>query len=99
MNIKQMRFDLIEIRVCRFCKASEDSSRFVKYGVRHYAHAACGLKAQGVAFFDNLTDWRCTQFPYEAARDAGEAFAAELSLRCERYAAVEKARAREKAAR
>jgi hypothetical protein len=83
------------MNTCRFCKEQTDDSHLVKYGVRHYAHAKCGLEAKGVAFLDDLTDWQCTQFPYYAAVKAGAGIAAELALRCERYRVTEKARARE----
>lgn len=85
------------MNTCRFCKNDESPGRFhlVKYGVRHYAHADCGLKAKGVAFFDSLTDWQCTQFPVIAASEAGPGILADLMLRCDRYAACEKARKRE----
>jgi hypothetical protein len=80
--------------ICRFCKKYENEGRFklVKYGVRHYAHADCGLEARGVGFLDSLTDWQCTQFPYRAAADAGTDILAELILRCDRYNAIEKSR-------
>ena len=70
---------------CRFCKKDEDEGNYplVKYGVRHYAHADCGLKAQGARFFDNLTDWQCTQFPYLAAKKAG--LETVLKGICDRY--------------
>jgi hypothetical protein len=78
---------------CRFCKGS-DEHMMVKYEVRHYAHAKCGLEAKGVAFFAYLTDWQCyAQFPYMAAVDAGPEFVAELERRCELHVASEKARA------
>lgn len=61
--------DLSQLRTYRFCKKQTDN--LIKYNTRHYAHAACGLKAQGPAFLDNLTDWQCTRFPYFPAKDAG----------------------------
>lgn len=70
---------------CRFCRGQEGS--MVKYGVRHYAHGRCGLQAQGEAFFDNLTDWQCTQFPYFAAKDFG--LEKVLEARCARHEASE----------
>ena len=70
---------------CRFCQGQEGS--MVKYSIRHYAHAACGLQAQGAAFFENLTDWQCTQFPYLAAKKAG--FEKVLEQRCARYHATQ----------
>lgn len=76
--------------ICRFC--GERGESLVKYGTRHYAHAECGLKAKGVAFFDSLTDWQCTQFPYAVAVKAGVGVADDLVLRCERYRVTEKTR-------
>ena len=71
---------------CRFCGPRGGGKyRLIKYGVRHYAHADCGLAKKGRAFLDALTDWQCTQFPYFAAKDAGPAFVAELLRRCDRY--------------
>jgi hypothetical protein len=75
---------------CRFCK--QYGANLVKYEVRHYAHAKCGLAAKGVAFFATLTDWQCTQFPYLAAHNAGPAVEAELQRRCALHAASEKVR-------
>lgn len=59
------------MNTCRFCKKSDDAGRLVKYGPRHYAHARCGLDAQGVAFLDNLTDWQVSTFPYLVAKEYG----------------------------
>lgn len=76
---------------CRFChdaplKPGEARrAPLVKYGVRHYAHADCGLKAKGIAFLESLTDWQCTVFPEMAAMAAGPAIYAELKRRCELY--------------
>jgi len=58
------------MNTCRFCK-EQTTDHLIKYGVRHYAHARCGLKAQGAAFLDNLTDWQCGQFPYFVAKEFG----------------------------
>ena len=60
------------MNTCRFCKSWDGGKYgFVKYGVRHYAHADCALKAKGPAFFDLLQDWQLRQFPYFAAKEAG----------------------------
>jgi len=69
------------MNVCRFCKM--DGASLIHYAVRHYAHADCGLKAQGADFLDNLTDWQCTRFPLRAAKRAGVLDI--LVRRCERY--------------
>jgi hypothetical protein len=58
----------------------------VKYNVRHYAHAACGFKAKGVAFLAALTDWQCfSEVPYRAAVEAGANVEAELVRRANKY--------------
>lgn len=74
------------MNTCRVCGCTDlgDMSvqrkgRLIKYGVRHYAHAECGLKKWGSSFFDRLTDWQVTQFPYIPADRAG--FGKELQRR------------------
>lgn len=66
---------------CRFCKDWKDEGHYpmVKYGVRHYAHADCALKAKGAEFFDRLSEHQLSQFPYFAAKEAG--LAADLEKR------------------
>lgn len=59
------------MNTCRFCGGCESHNDLIKYGVRHYAHAKCGLQAKGAAFFDSLHDWQIRNFPYFAAKDAG----------------------------
>lgn len=78
--------NLDDIRTCRFCK--EQDENLIKYNTRHYAHAACGLKVQGAAFLDNLSDWQCTRFPYFPAKAAGVLTV--LEKRIERYEATER---------
>ena len=56
---------------CRFCHEEPGRFDLIQYGVRHYAHPDCGLRALGTAFFDRLSDWQVEQFPYFAAREAG----------------------------
>jgi hypothetical protein len=59
------------MNTCRFCgKWETDAQGFeptLKYGVRHYAHPDCALKAQGADFFSRLHDWQLDQFPALAA--------------------------------
>ena len=57
------------MNTCRLCHGYRGS--LIKYGVRHYAHADCGLQRWGAAFFDRLHDWQLKQFPYFAAKKAG----------------------------
>jgi hypothetical protein len=48
---------------CRFCGSSEyDADKMVKYGVRHYAHHVCYLKAGKL--LSDLHPWQIEQFPY-----------------------------------
>jgi hypothetical protein len=72
------------MNTCRFCKEQTDDE-LVKYGVRHYAHAECAMKEVGASFFDRLTPWQATQFPYLAAKRAGHLAA--LEARCAEYRA------------
>ena len=46
------------LSTCRVCGKSEIDGDMIKYGVRHYAHPACGLKRWGAGFFDRLKDWQ-----------------------------------------
>lgn len=57
------------MKTCRFCK--KQSATLLKYGPRHYAHARCGLDAQGEAFLDHFTDWQLSRFPYLIAKEYG----------------------------
>lgn len=54
---------------CRFC--GENDEDLVKYGVRHYAHAKCGLAREGVKFLDRLPLAELESFPALAAFDVG----------------------------
>ena len=48
---------------CRFCKEhGYDHTKFVQYGVRHYAHHRCYLAAGKQ--LDALHDWQIAHFPY-----------------------------------
>ena len=57
---------------CRVCKkyilAQEQQ---FKYGARHYAHGACGLRKFGAAFLDMIPAHRLGSLPYIAVSDAG----------------------------
>lgn len=44
--------DVRNLRVCQFCGSLGLS--LVKYGVRHYAHATCLVKAKGEEYAINL---------------------------------------------
>lgn len=55
---------------CRVCKEFTSDS-LIKYGVRHYAHAECGLKKWGASFFDRLHHWQLQNFPAIPAIRAG----------------------------
>jgi hypothetical protein len=73
-------------RTCRICHDQSHNSELVKYNVRHYAHPACALRKWGAAFFQMITPWQATQFPYFIAKRAG--VAAELEARCNEYRAT-----------
>ena len=58
------------LMTCRFCgESTYDAETVVKYGVRHYAHHACYLKA-GKALSD-LHDWQIISFPYRLIEEHG----------------------------
>lgn len=63
------------MNICRFCKKydREDLYRLdlIHYGVRHYAHPDCLLKAKGAGAWTLLHDWQLEQFPALAANRAG----------------------------
>lgn len=53
---------------CRFCGTSEyDHEKVVKYGVRHYAHHECYLRA-GKPLAD-LNKWQIEAFPYRLLKN------------------------------
>ena len=61
---------------CRFCKEmdwirKDGITRLWSYGVRHRAHAECGLKAKGVAFLDLIPAWQLGEFPAPVAAKFG----------------------------
>ena len=60
---------------CRLCGSGEeaetDKGSLVRYGVRHSAHAACGLAKWGSGFFGRLSLWPLEQFPALFAHRAG----------------------------
>lgn len=71
---------------CRVCKQDDESPgdrQMIKYGVRHYAHAACALRKWGAAFFDRLTPYQATRFPYLVAVRAS--VSAALERRAQQY--------------
>lgn len=52
------------INVCRFCKQDSTQGTLHKYGVRHYACAACGFAHFGVSFFDRLPVHEVRRLPF-----------------------------------
>ena len=59
---------------CRVCGEYTEHGPLgpmIKYGVRHYAHATCAMNKWGIRFFDRLTDWQVTKFPYLIAKRYG----------------------------
>ena len=73
---------------CRFCKDNASKFKLIKYAVRHYAHADCGLRHKGAGFFDLLKGWQLENVPYFAATKTG--FAEELEQRIAKHRAAEK---------
>lgn len=57
------------MNTCRLC--SDGHGDLIKYSVRHYVHAACGLKRWGVLFFDKLHLWQLERFPVLVAQEHG----------------------------
>lgn len=63
------------MNTCRFCSCTEFQDEhqldLIKYGVRHYGHPDCLLKAKGEQLFKELYTWQLEAFPYFAAKRAG----------------------------
>ena len=57
------------MNTCRICKACEEP--LIKYGVRHYAHAACMLERWGADTWARLHTGQLLNFPYFTAQRAG----------------------------
>lgn len=70
---------------CRLCGGGElevgEKGRLVKYGVRHFAHAQCGLRKWQSGFFARLSEWQLRQFPvlYAQREGLGEALQGALN--------------------
>ena len=58
---------------CRVCGGYLEpaGNPLIKYSLRHYAHAECGLKKWGDAFFDRMHPWQARNFPYLTALRLG----------------------------
>jgi hypothetical protein len=50
------------VNTCRFCGRYNEP--LIKYGVRHYAHAACAFEKLGAAFLDRINPSRLGELPY-----------------------------------
>lgn len=59
-----------ENSTCRLCEKWEGPK--VRYGIRHYAHADCGLKKWGSLFFDKLSLHELNNFPALTASKHGQ---------------------------
>lgn len=60
------------MNTCRFCKDYNNAAPLFKYGVRHYAHAACGVKKFGfIPFLDKLPVHQIKALPYRLCVDNG----------------------------
>jgi hypothetical protein len=59
------------IQTCRFCKKAdwEDARPMVKYGVRHYAHGECYLRAGKP--LAALSDYQVGKLPYFTLKELG----------------------------
>lgn len=55
-------------QTCRLCKG-HSRDEMVQYGVRHYAHHDCYLKAG--KSIDTLHDWQLKLFPYRLFKEYG----------------------------
>lgn len=56
---------MMALSTCRFCK--DWHGEMVKYGVRHYAHFDCYLKAGKK--LEALHPWQIREFPYRVLKD------------------------------
>lgn len=56
---------------CRVCEKRGEDRKFVKYGVRHYAHPACFLTKFGSQGFKRLTLMELGRFPVAVADGFG----------------------------
>lgn len=57
----------MDLQTCRLCKKSNFETPYeaiVKYGVRHYAHFACGLKRWGAEFLDRIPQHQIGLIPF-----------------------------------
>lgn len=70
---------------CRLCRNTDDGT-LIKYSVRHYAHAECGMRKWGLAFFDRLHQWQLEAFPYLIAHKYGHAEELERRIKAGRCA-------------
>lgn len=55
---------------CAFCRGTS-AYRLIPFGSGRHAHADCGLKKLGAAFFDQMRDCPLENFPMFAARETG----------------------------
>lgn len=65
---------MTQINACRFCKDDSTQAKLHKYGVRHYACAACGFARWGLSFVDRLPVHEVRSLPYRRVLDAGLSF-------------------------
>jgi hypothetical protein len=63
------------MNTCRFCSKGNGEDKYkldlIKYGIRHYAHPDCLLKAKREGAWVLLADWKLDSFPFFAAKRAG----------------------------
>jgi hypothetical protein len=57
------------MNTCRFCKKPSFHGELLRYGLRHYAHHACYLKAGKP--LAALSAWKIECFPYFVLKEHG----------------------------
>lgn len=64
----------MDFHTCRYCK-EQDNERFIKYGVRHYAHLRClhaALTPDALkSLLQELPHWQLKNLPYFELKELG----------------------------
>ena len=72
MNLtRHLNTSLNQCRLCHRWECSVETGPMLKYGVRHYAHASCGLSRWGIEWLDKQPKWVMGQFPIFSAQHLG----------------------------
>lgn len=74
------------LHTCRICHRFENepiSSNYpmIRYGIRSWAHADCGMKKHGMRFLQGLSTGQVERFPFMACIAAGMPQAIPVELR------------------